>query len=203
MSSDSGKDRNNDKSKDKSKAMSKDKNTNKAKLEGILESHNQVLENNTISQNRVLRQLAQAPAPGEKGRSGHPRKYEDKEELFPKRSNSPTIDMEYPVTQHGPPYNFKSKPKDDPGAFRAITNQNKDYKGTICHDGDRKANNPNAGLFHLCEPRGNSKDRPGIVAQVPEARHNEIPRPTHQAQDNPVVTSTTSEIPSNHPRQGT
>jgi hypothetical protein len=43
-------------------------------------------------------------------------------------------------------YPFDTKPKARPGPFRAITNQNKSFKGVISHDG--KDGNPNAGRFH-------------------------------------------------------
>lgn len=48
----------------------------------------------------------------------------------------------------GKDYDYEGrKPPDDPGPYRAITNQKKRYKGTIAHDGDGKGN-PNTGGFH-------------------------------------------------------
>lgn len=43
-------------------------------------------------------------------------------------------------------YAFDKKPKLKPGPFRAITNQNKTFKGVISHDG--KDGDSSAGRFH-------------------------------------------------------
>ncbi|KAM0424500.1 hypothetical protein ACHAPT_010214 [Fusarium lateritium] len=119
-----------------------------------LVSHNAVLTDNTISERRVLDQVQEAPKPEDKGKSGYPHQYHDMGGLFRTRTNSSTTAYyEYPVTQSGPPYDFASKPKDNPGPYRAVTNQNQTYKGTMCHDGDAEKNNANAGFFHLCEPK--------------------------------------------------
>lgn len=127
----------------------------KSRNDTTLISKNQVLTNNKISQNSVLEQLSKAPAPTDKGKSGYPHKYQNIDKLFRTRRNSSTTNYyEYPVQQLGTGYNFGSKPKDDPGPYRGITNQNKTYKGTICHDGDKKTNNANAGHFHLCKKDG-------------------------------------------------
>lgn len=118
----------------------------------ILVSENKALKKNEISQNSVVDQISKAPEPLDKGKSGYPHQYHNRDELFRTRTNSSTKEYyEYPVQQSGSGYNFNSKPKDDPGPYRGITNQNKTYKGTICHDGDEK--NPNTGFFHLAKPK--------------------------------------------------
>ena len=67
---------------------------------------------------------------------------------------SSTTEMhEYPVTQSGTIYQYDTKkPREDPGAFRGITNQNGRYLATICHKGDARSGNPNIGNFHRCLP---------------------------------------------------
>ncbi|KAJ5736872.1 Guanine-specific ribonuclease N1/T1 [Penicillium malachiteum] len=117
-------------------------------------------EQNKISQETVRRQLAAAPGPNlnlgnvdQKTKSGYPHKYfnyeegPDKEGLFRRRTNSSTTSYrEYPVMPTGPAYPFDTKPKTRPGAFRAITNQNKTFKGVICHNGEN--GDPAKGYFH-------------------------------------------------------
>ncbi|KAF2433683.1 hypothetical protein EJ08DRAFT_657823 [Tothia fuscella] len=68
--------------------------------------------------------------------------------------SSTTSLYEYPVKQDfdGRKYfNYQVKKRDgeDPGPFRAVTNQNKRYKGIMCHQGN--ARSPNVGPFHLCK----------------------------------------------------
>jgi len=111
---------------------------------------------NKISKATVAAQLANAPGPDEKTKSGYPHRYENKERddagqpLFRIRTNSSTTSYrEYPVLQSGDGYNYKKKPKDRPGPFRAVTNQNKTFKGTICHDGE--PGNVAGGTFHRCK----------------------------------------------------
>jgi hypothetical protein len=128
---------------------------------------------NRIPGNTVRAQLDKAPNPRETGKSGYPHLYKDKGGLF-KRSDtnnsnnnsnsssrrtssaasvasSTTSLYEYPVQRDGNGYNFNSKPKENPGPFRTVTNQNKRLKGVMCHDGDLKTMNPNKGFFHLCK----------------------------------------------------
>jgi len=112
-------------------------------------------QQNRIPENRVKEQIARAPGPQDRGKSGYPHKFNNLEGIkFPSQNSRTTISSttslrEYPVTPEGSGYNFDSKkPKDDPGPFRGITNQKGRYKGTICHDGEE--DNPNAGRFHLC-----------------------------------------------------
>ncbi|KAJ5724051.1 Guanine-specific ribonuclease N1/T1 [Penicillium malachiteum] len=116
-------------------------------------------EQNKISQETVRRQLAAAPGPelNDKGKSnqksGYPHEYknEDKDPadqpLFTRRTNSSTTSYrEYPVMANGIGYTFDQKPKQRPGAFRAVTNQRKTFKGVICHNGEgTEAAN---GFFH-------------------------------------------------------
>ncbi|KAJ5873049.1 Guanine-specific ribonuclease N1/T1 [Penicillium soppii] len=53
----------------------------------------------------------------------------------------------YPVLSTGNTYyDFDKKPQANPGPFRAITNQNKIFKGVISHGGRDGKNN--AGSFH-------------------------------------------------------
>ncbi|OQE28989.1 hypothetical protein PENFLA_c004G07101 [Penicillium flavigenum] len=110
-------------------------------------------EQNKISQATVKSQLREAPGPNQTGRSGYPHKYgngdtgPDGRPLFRIRTNSSTTSFrEYPVMANETTYPFDTKPKARPGPFRAITNQNKSFKGVISHDG--KDGNPNAGRFH-------------------------------------------------------
>ncbi|KAI1082081.1 hypothetical protein F5B20DRAFT_578851 [Whalleya microplaca] len=129
------------------------KKTKDKKAEPMLISHNTVLTNNKISETRVLDQLSRAPDPKDKGKSGYPHEYLNHESLIPKRPNSASTSYyEYPVTQKGGDYNFASKPKEEPGPYRGITNQDKTYKGTICHEGNKDTGNANHGKFHLCKP---------------------------------------------------
>ncbi|KAF8850065.1 hypothetical protein BDZ45DRAFT_208989 [Acephala macrosclerotiorum] len=116
---------------------------------------------NRISEPLVKSQLESAPGPNDKTKSGYPHKYQDFGSLIPRRPErsdsmestatctTTTSYREYPVFQNGNSYNYNSKPKDNPGPFRGITNQNGNYRATICHDG--AGTNPNAGNFHLCE----------------------------------------------------
>lgn len=111
-------------------------------------------EENRISETDVMRQLEMAPEPTDKGRSGYPHEYQNlgDEPLFEKKEG--TTLYEYPVMQReGEAYNFDSKPKDDPGPYRAITDQDNEYQGVICHDGDEKSGRANGGNFHRCERR--------------------------------------------------
>lgn len=73
--------------------------------------------------------------------------------LLRRESTDSTSYYEYPVMQNGPGYDFDAKPKQNPGPYRGIVNQNKDYRGTICHNGVVKDGEhiPNAGRFHLCK----------------------------------------------------
>ena len=106
-------------------------------------------KDNWISENSVVRQLTKAPGPDDKTKSGYPHRYENKDQLFKTRSNSSSTSYrEYPVMQDNKDYRFDSKPKDNPGPYRAVTNQRKTYKGTVSHDGDAKTKNPNVGFFH-------------------------------------------------------
>ena len=121
-----------------------------------MHSHNNTVltrEENKISQATVQNQLREAPGPNETTKTGYSHKYynEDKgpdgHPLFRVRTNSSTTSYrEYPVMPTGDTYAFDKKPKAKPGPFRAITNQNKTFKGVISHDG--KDGNPNAGYFH-------------------------------------------------------
>lgn len=77
--------------------------------------------------------------------------------IIPRRENTvSTSYYEYPITQTEPGYAFDSKPKADPGPYRGIVNQKKDYRATICHDGEIKDGKtyPNRGFFHLCKKLG-------------------------------------------------
>ncbi|OQD69427.1 hypothetical protein PENPOL_c002G00635 [Penicillium polonicum] len=110
-------------------------------------------EENKISQATVQNQLREAPGPNQTTKTGYPHKYynedlgPDGRPLFRVRTNSSTTSYrEYPVMSTGNTYNFDKKPKARPGPFRAITNQNKTFKGVISHDG--KDGNANAGFFH-------------------------------------------------------
>lgn len=112
-------------------------------------------EQNKIRQDTVDAQLAKAPGPNEKGKSGYPHRYENKDRdeegrpLFRARTNSSSTSYrEYPVRASGKDYNYGSKPKDRPGPYRAVTNQNKTLKGVICHDGS--PGNVAGGTFHRC-----------------------------------------------------
>lgn len=90
----------------------------------------------------------------DKGRSGYPHEYRNPgdEPLFEKEEDKTLYEI--PVMQEkGKSYNFDSKPKDDPGPHRAITDQNKECQGTICYDGDEKSGRANDGNFHRCERR--------------------------------------------------
>ncbi|KAJ5350668.1 Guanine-specific ribonuclease N1/T1 [Penicillium brevicompactum] len=118
-------------------------------------TNNSVLsrEKNKISQDTVQEQLENAPAPNDTRKSGYPHRFknirqgEKKERLFDTGSNSSTTSYrEYPVMSDGSNYDFDERPKPNPGPFRAITNQNKTFKGVIAHDG--KDGRTNAGNFH-------------------------------------------------------
>ncbi|KAJ5611712.1 Guanine-specific ribonuclease N1/T1 [Penicillium herquei] len=116
---------------------------------------------NKISQETVQTQLAIAPGPDlnykkrsdQTTKSGYPHLYENqdrdpaKQPLFTRRTNSSTTSYrEYPVMASGIGYAFDEKPKQRPKGFRAITNQNKTFKGVICHDGEN--GNEAKGHFH-------------------------------------------------------
>ncbi|OCL05609.1 hypothetical protein AOQ84DRAFT_413204 [Glonium stellatum] len=123
---------------------------------------------------RNLDNLIPMPKAANKAKSGYPHEYYGPKETPRERTTSTASSVdsttnlyEYPVQQSGTGYNFDSKPKDDPGPFRAIANQNKKYKGTICHDGDKDTRNPNAGSFHLCHLEASNKD-PGGSGQAGE-----------------------------------
>lgn len=149
-----------------SSGKGKGKQTKETKSSGVvLVARNKALspKDNRISENTVKKQIDRAPDPKGKGRSGYPHKFENIDKIsFPRQDNqsgsvsSTTSLYEYPVSRDGKPYNFASKPKDNPGPFRGITSQNKRYKGTVCHNGvERDPNsgkpNPNAGYFHRCK----------------------------------------------------
>ncbi|KAK9847833.1 Guanine-specific ribonuclease N1/T1 [Penicillium brevicompactum] len=118
-------------------------------------TNNSVLsrEKNKISQDTVQEQLENAPGPNDATKSGYPHRFknirqgEKNERLFDTGSNSSTTSYrEYPVMSDGSNYDFDERPKPNPGPFRAITNQNKTFKGVIAHDG--KNGRTNAGNFH-------------------------------------------------------
>lgn len=89
------------------------------------------------------------------------RDQENGKKLFQQPKDSSTTFHEYPVlaSQDGKKQNYnydQKKPKQNPGPFRAITDQNKDFKGVICHDGDKGRDgrgNPNGGSFHRLHPQ--------------------------------------------------
>lgn len=59
----------------------------------------------------------------------------------------------------GKPFAYnQQRPRANPGPFRAITNQNKTFKGVIAHTG--KNGNPNDGFFHRAaeDPIPNEKN---------------------------------------------
>ncbi|KAG8166087.1 hypothetical protein KVR01_004639 [Diaporthe batatas] len=110
-------------------------------------------KDNKISESRVQAQLASAPAPNDRRRSGYPHAFMNKGGLILRRqSTDSTSYYEYPVMQNGPGYDFDSKPKQNPGPYRGVVNQNKDYRATICHNGvvQNGENFPNLGDFHVC-----------------------------------------------------
>ena len=122
---------------------------------------------NLISETGVQSQLQMAPGPNEKTKSGYPHRYKDLGGLIPRRTDrTESMDStatctttssyrEYPVYQNGS-YDFNAKPKMNTGPHRGITNQNGNYRGTICHDG--KGTDANVGNFHLCEKEKEKKD---------------------------------------------
>jgi ribonuclease/clavin/mitogillin len=110
-------------------------------------------EQNKISQATVQKQLRESPGPNQATKSGYPHEYfnesndPNRQPLFRVRTNSSTTSFrEYPVMSTGKTYDYHNKPKANPGPFRAITNQNKTFKGVISHDGEN--GKINAGGFH-------------------------------------------------------
>lgn len=70
------------------------------------------------------------------------------------QASSTTSHFEYVVSADGKKFNYdlkKSKQtiSSGPGHLRAITNQNKRFKGVIAHDG--QDGEPSRGFFHWCE----------------------------------------------------
>ncbi|KAJ8069135.1 hypothetical protein OCU04_002809 [Sclerotinia nivalis] len=115
------------------------------KNEALTESENRV------SRPAIMSQLQDVPEPFEKTKSSYPHEYKDFEKLIPRRAGSESTSYhEYPVTQQQP-YNFNTKPKQDPGHMRAVLNQNKQYRGTISHNGE--GDNPNGGPFSFDDKR--------------------------------------------------
>lgn len=55
----------------------------------------------------------------------------------------------------GRDYNYQSKPKDEVGHIRGITNQNKRFKGVIAHNG--LEGDPNQGPMHWVEKEERKK----------------------------------------------
>jgi hypothetical protein len=120
-------------------------------------------DENKLSKPSVKRQLSNAPGPNDKCRSGYPHVYQNKdrneagEPLFRARTESSTTSYrEFPVLADDRDYNYDSKPKDRPGPFRAITNQNKTFKGVICHDGEK--GNVAGGGFHRAKDEEEDED---------------------------------------------
>ncbi|POS72406.1 hypothetical protein DHEL01_v209200 [Diaporthe helianthi] len=132
------------------------KKTQVKKNDDTLYSKNQCLpdKDNKISESRVRSQLTRAPEPNDRRKSGYPHPYMNLNGVILRReSTDSTSYYEYPVTQKGADYDFDCKPKQNPGAYRGIVNQNKDYRGTLCHNGEvrKGVNYPNSGDFHLCK----------------------------------------------------
>lgn len=107
-----------------------------------------------ISNQKAEGNIHAAPLKNGGTRSGYPHQFTNAKNIkwHNRKCNNlarGVILLEFPVFKDGHLYNAESKPKDDPGAARAIfTSPNKDYCGVIAHEGVGKE--ANKGDLLLC-----------------------------------------------------